>query len=379
MGIKRRRPVKVLNAVWQLSDGGIESSLVEVLRHLDHQEFQMDFLVASQFEGYYDSTVKKLGARVILGRDSWHHGRNLRELATINKRFGPYDVLHDNIHGHYSGAPLLRAAHQLEIPVRIAHNHTIRPEQDSVLHRAGHSFSRYLTNKHCTHGVAGSRAAAVSLFGPGWECNPRIEVLPRGCNFNPFLANGDPAQVRQHLGIGEGELALVQVGTFNRETNHEFILAVAWELKKLTPNFRILLIGEGPLLEHTQCQVAYAGLSDHIWFLGRRPDVPLLLPAMDAFIFPSLTQAFSIAVVEAQAAGLTCFLSDQIVPEVEVVSGLLRRIPLESGPETWAKEIIANRSKNVSQAEVLEKCLASKLNIDVYIERFKQLYNSALD
>jgi glycosyltransferase involved in cell wall biosynthesis len=377
MANSERRPVKVLNALWQLGVGGIESSLVDMLRHLDREQFQMDFLVTSQFESYYDSAVKEMGARIVLGKERFSPGRNFRELAAINRRFGPYDVLHS--HRHYSGAPLLRAAHEVGIPVRIAHSHAIRTGEGSVFGRAGFAFARYLTSRHCTHGLAVSCAAAVSLFGPRWEHDQRFEVLSPGCNLEPFHETGYRDQVRRELDIGDGEIVLAHVGSFTDTKNHEFIVAVAKAINMISPDFRFVLIGDGPLLHRTRYLVESAGLSDRVLFLGNQPNVPLLLLAMDAFIFPSKVEAFGIAAVEAQAAGLVCFLSDRVVPEVDAVPDLLRRIPLEVGPEAWAREIVANCEAPISQASALDQCLASGLGSDSYIETHKRIYASALE
>lgn len=373
----KRRPIKVLNVLWKLDVGGMEASLVALLTHLDPGQFQMDFLVTSQYEGDYDAVVKKMGARIVLGKDRFSPGHNLRDLAAVNRRFGPYDVLHS--HRHYSGAPLLRAAHQLGVPLRIAHSHTIPTMEGSTFDRARVAIARRLVRRHCTHGLAVSRAAAASLFGERWESDQRFRVLPRGCDFEAFRATDSRERVRRELGIGADEMALVHVASFNDNGNHEFIVEVGWELSRLAPQFRIVLIGDGPLLHHIQSQVAFAGLSDRVMFLGEQPDLHALLLAMDALIFPSNVETLGIAVVEAQAAGLVCFLSDRVVPEVDAVPELLHRIPMEAGPGTWAREIVAHGRAPITQAEALERCMAGKLGIESYVECHKRLYTSTLD
>lgn len=377
MTTTQQRPIKVLNALWLLGVGGIENLLVNVLRRLDRERFQMDFLVASQFEQHYDETVRALGSRLVLGKQSNDPWRSERELAAINRRFGPYDVIHS--HRHFSGVALLRAAHRLGIPVRIAHGHAIRRGEGPPMDRIGFAVARHLTRKHCTHGLAVSRDAGRSLFGEGWEADRRFELLPGAVDFTPFLAENRRSQVRRALQLPDDAIAIAHTGRFVGSKNHRFIVAVARALCRLSERHHFLLIGDGPLLQPIRELVDYEGLGHRVRFAGSRSDVPELLLAMDAFIFPSLTEAFGLAAVEAQAAGLTCFLSDQVVPEVDVVPELLQRLPLAAGPGFWAERILAHGPPRISQQQALARCRASRLNIDAYVDSLSEIYRSAAD
>jgi glycosyltransferase involved in cell wall biosynthesis len=376
MADSKQRPVKVLNALWQLDVGGIESSLVGMLSHMDRERYQSDFLVTSQYEGDYDAIVRKMGGRIVLGKERFNSRRNLRELAAINKRFGPYDVLQS--HRLEGNGPLLRAAHQLQIPVRIAYSHTLTSAARSTFGRARAAYGRYLTWKHCTHGLAVSRTAADSLFGSRWEHDPRFEVLPMGCDFDAFQALGSRERIRRELAIDDDTIVLAHLGNFEDASIHEFIVEVGWELEKLSSQFRFVLIGDGATRYHIKCQVEFAGLENRVIFLDTPANLPLLLLAMDGFICPSMGGTLGIYAVAAQAAGLVCFLSDQVDAEVDVVPELLHRLPLEAGASGWAKEIFAHSRAQLSQPEALAKCRTSYPDIETYTERHLRIYADVL-
>ena len=59
------------------------------------------------------------------------------------------------------------------------------------------------------------------------------------------------------------------------------------------------------------------GISEKVIFLGIRDDVPNLLMLADCFLFPSKWEGIPVSVIEAQAAGLPCFISDKINQEVK--------------------------------------------------------------
>lgn len=65
------------------------------------------------------------------------------------------------------------------------------------------------------------------------------------------------------------------------------------------------------------------GIADHIIFAGVRTDVEEQMQAMDVFVFPSLYEGLPVTMVEAQAAGLPCIISDQIPEECIITTNLV--------------------------------------------------------
>ena len=84
-------------------------------------------------------------------------------------------------------------------------------------------------------------------------------------------------------------------------------------------------------------------LTPWVKFLGTRGDVAELLQAMDVFVFPSLYEGLPVTMVEAQAAGLPCLISDKVPPECILTEGLVDVLPLSESPETWAEKILEKR------------------------------------
>ena len=61
-----------------------------------------------------------------------------------------------------------------------------------------------------------------------------------------------------------------------------------------------------------------------------------MLGAMDVFLFPSLWEGLGLALVEAQAAGIPCVLSEHIPYEADVLLPLINRLPLSESVGKWA-------------------------------------------
>ena len=53
-------PLRILQVVGNLNRGGTETWLMNVLRHLDRDRYQMDFLVHTTNPGAYDDEARRL-------------------------------------------------------------------------------------------------------------------------------------------------------------------------------------------------------------------------------------------------------------------------------------------------------------------------------
>ena len=97
-------------------------------------------------------------------------------------------------------------------------------------------------------------------------------------------------------------------------------------------------------MEEIREKVKNLGLCDKVIFTGIRTDVSDLMQAMDVFVLPSLYEGLPVTMVEAQAAGLPCIISDKVPPECILTEGLVDIMTLSASPEAWAEKILAKRA-----------------------------------
>jgi glycosyltransferase involved in cell wall biosynthesis len=241
----------------------------------------------------------------------------------------------------FSGA-LLRWARAEGVPNRIAHSHTAQVANGETLAR--HYYRRLMKSwidRYATHGLAASRPAAAQLFGEDWETDCRFRVLHYGIDLHPFQESIDQEGARRELGIPVDAFVVGHVGRFDAPKNQRFLLEIAREVLKRRADVHFLLVGDGPLRVEIEDRAREMGLSGKTHFVGIRTDVPRLMRgAMDVFVFPSLWEGLPVAVVEAQAAGLRCILSDAVTDEVSILPEQSYRLPLSKGAEEWAVKTI---------------------------------------
>ena len=372
------RRVRILNIFGKMHRGGAETLQMHVLRHIDRSRFQMDFLVHTTEPGSYDEEIRSLGGNIIpcfYPERPWVYSKNFKQ---VMREHGPYDVIHSHIH-YYSGLTL-RFAQNAGIPIRIAqsHNdHTVLLDGAGIMRQLYVAAARKMIYKHATLGLAVSHEAADDLFGMKWQSDSRMKVFRLGIDLAPFQNPIDSSKVRAELNIPQNAFVVGHVGRFEKQKNHSFIIDIAGELAKSEPNMRFILIGEGSLYPEIKQKAIASGLEDRMIFAGVRSDVARLLGAVDAFALPSFHEGLPLVLVEAQAAGLPCIISDVITNEVDLVRPLIQRLSLSQSASEWASAILAARNPStnpISQEDALKIVEDSPLNVKTSVRELEKLY-----
>jgi glycosyltransferase involved in cell wall biosynthesis len=169
--------------------------------------------------------------------------------------------------------------------------------------------SRHLT--HHFHAITKAvKDAAVSSLGIPPQ---RITVVERGRD--PARLGSPDAErrrcARQSLGISEDAEVLVNVGRQEYQKGQRLLLEAMASLARSRNHVVLLIAGrEGHASAELKELHDKLGLAGRVRFLGHRPDVPELLAAADAFVFPSLYEGLGGAVLEAMALGLPVIASN---------------------------------------------------------------------
>src|SRR5690625_1038096 len=120
------------------------------------------------------------------------------------------------------------------------------------------------------------------------------------------------------------------------------------------------------------------GLMNHVKFIGIRENIPTILHSMDVFVFPSIYEGLGLVLLEAQASGVPCIVSEAIQPEADLGLDLLKKVSLAEGPQIWADNIIhlvGKKEKDTNKIiDVFEK---SSYSITNGISMLYELYNGS--
>ncbi|MDQ6832897.1 MAG: glycosyltransferase [Chloroflexota bacterium] len=364
---EQKQPRRILHVLGMMERGGAETWLMHILRMIDRDRYQMDFLVHITEPQDYDDEIRALGSNIIFCPHTRQPFQYARDFLRVLKEHGPYDVVHSHVH-QYSGL-VLRLAKRAGVPVRIAHSHldaSASEAQASPQRKAYVKLMRHWIDACATDGLAASRQAAADLFGSNWEADSRYRTLFCGVDFSPFAQSPCPAEVRAEFHIPADAFVIGHVGRFTDQKNHAFLLDVARVVVERDPGVRFLLVGEGELRPEIMACADRMGLGEHIIFAGSRADVPRLMRgAMDVFVFPSHYEGLGLVLVEAQAARLPCVFSDVVPCEADIVPPLVHRLSLAAAPAAWADAVLAARDTPppLSQPETLVIAQATPFDV----------------
>lgn len=379
---QQRSPIRILQVLYGMDCGGIESWLMHVLRHINRTRFQMDFLLSTAQPGRYDDEIRSLGSRIIpclRTEQPLTYAQNLKRALV---RFGPYDFVHTHFQ-HYAGW-VLRTAHHVGIPHRVTHSHS---DTRMLQARAKRFRKLYLMmtrrwiKRHTTAGLASSEGAASGLYGRFWQQDSRWKIHYCGIDCRPFRARVNSRLVRSELGIPANALVIGHVGRFYTVKNHLFLLDILYEVIRREPKARLLLVGDGPLRPEVEAKAQRLGVEKYIIFAGVRSDIPrLMLAAMDIFVLPSFSEGLGLVLIEAQSAGLPSILSETVPQEADVVKPLLHRVSLSEPASVWAKTLleVQKASCMITQADALTMVEASPFNIIHSVRNLENFYHSEM-
>lgn len=328
--------MRVLQVVTHMERGGLESMLMNYYRHIERDKVQFDFLVHRQERAAFDDEIESLGGKIYrLPRlVPW----NRSYLMALNRFFdghSEYKVVH--VHQDCLSSVILKAAQKNGVPVRIAHSHSAN--QDRNLKYPIKLWYKRSIPQYATALFACGKDAGDWMFnGVSYQIvNNAIDAA--AYTYDSVLR----AEIRSKLGLND-ELVVGHVGRFSPAKNHPFLLDIFTALLHQEPNAVLLLAGDGTNMEKMQLKAQELGITERVRFLGVRSDVSDLMQAMDVFVFPSLYEGLPVTMVEAQAAGLPCIISDKVPPECVLTDGLVDIMPLSAKPEIWAEKILEKRS-----------------------------------
>ena len=155
------------------------------------------------------------------------------------------------------------------------------------------------------------------------------------------------------------------VGRFQYQKNHELLIDIYNSFHKKYSDSRLLLVGQGVEEAAIKDKVNKLKLEENVMFLGIRSDVNEIMQAMDVFVLPSRFEGLGIVLIEAQAAGLPCVTSKNVVPDIVNVTGNIEFV------DRWVEAIEAQMNKAIDYEQSSIKVSQAGYDIEVEGDKFK--------
>lgn len=328
---------RVLCIVSNLNQGGAETFLMKLYRNMEPEQYQMDFCIMSEIKGKYEQEVLSRGGRIFrVVSKSKNPMKCFLQIRKTVKENGYQSVVRVNEHS-LSVIDLLAAkmGGAKKLVMRSSNANST-----SRLSKFLHKLFQILPKTIPDIKIAPSDLAAEYTFGKKQVKSGKVHFLRNGIQIEQYLYQPQKReQLRKEMNL-ENQFVIGHVGRFSLQKNHKFLIEIFAQIAKRRPDVKLLLIGQnGNLEEQTRQQVKALALEDKVVFLGNRSDVPDLMSAVDVLLFPSFYEGMPNVVIEAQASGLPCVISDTITQEADI-TGLVEYLPLSQTDAFWAESVL---------------------------------------
>lgn len=335
--------IRVLQVLGGLNRGGAETMVMNLYRALNHQEIQFDFIVHSYTQNDYREEIENLGGKIFIFPT--FKAYNVLQYRNKWDRFlnehPEYKILHSHVRSYASIFFPIAQKHGLKT---IVHSHStsngsgMKGKVKNLLQRPLVKQSDYL--------FACSAMSGKWLFGEKGINQENYYLVKNSIDVEKYRFDIDVRKYYREVLAVDNKIVFGHVGRLSEPKNHRFLLEVFKEIIKREQNAVLIIVGNGELKKNIQNQIKELSLQDNVYMLGSRNDVSEILQAVDVFLFPSLWEGLPVTVVEAQAAGLPCIISDTITEEVKLSSNVIY-LPINKGTKIWtetALKLINNRN-----------------------------------
>lgn len=343
-------------------EGGVGKVVMNYFDNMPNKDYEVHIITQAIGSEEYVRMYEKRGyiIHVISSKKEGLYG-NLEKTYHVFK-----DEQIDIVHCHMTATnffPLLMARFA-GINVRINHSHLA--EKKNILEKILCFFAKYIA----TDRFACGQAAGESVFG-----NSSFTIMQNAIDLKKYKYSKEVRESeREELGVTDKKV-ICHVGRFCNQKNHKFLIDVFECLCRQDSSYKLMLVGDGELMDKIKLEVELRNLSENVFFLGLIDDVNRKLQASDAFVLPSLFEGLCLAAIEAQAAGVPCRLSKTVDYLTKINDNV--SFVEDFKAEEWAKSI--REALQEERIDNQKKLAAGGFDIETEARKLDEFYKSALN
>ncbi|MBQ3013808.1 MAG: glycosyltransferase, partial [Clostridia bacterium] len=298
--------------------------VMNLYRNMDREQIQFDFIVHNEAHQDYTDEVLALGGKIYHFPKfrGYNRGEMTRKWDAFFREHPEYKILHSHVRSYASLYLPIAKKHGVKT---IIHSHST--SNGSGLSSVVKRILQSSLKKKADYLFACSEESGKWLFGKKAIRGENYRMIPNAVDTSKFSFNESVrSEMRTALEIDRETVVYGHVGRFHPAKNHMFLLEVFKGILAKQPNAVLVVVGDGALRGEIEEKINSLGISDSVKLLGSRGDVAELMQAMDVFLLPSIWEGLPVVLIEAQAAGLPCLVSDTVTKEANL-TGLCTYLP----------------------------------------------------
>lgn len=344
------KQIRVLHVVNLFYSGGIREFIMNYYKSIDREHIKFLFLVQRDFKIDQDDEIISLGGEVVYGPKMYKNELGYYNFLKKYLMENEIDVVHSHLNLR-NFIPLFAAKHA-GIKNRISHCHK-NELNENIITKLKRYIIRFLTYNCSTTLCACSNKAAFYMYG-----NKKFIIIRNAIDILKFCFDENTREKYRLENKLQDKFVIGHVGNFSYEKNHTFLIDIFNEIQKQRKNSLLMMIGDGEKINEIRQKVKELNLENKVLFMGMRKDTDKLYNCFDVFVFPSKSEGFGMAILEAECNGLNVIVSKEIQSEA-CINGLYKKVSLNQSPKIWADILLKyenkNRTLSCKKIEILKK------------------------
>lgn len=358
--------------------GGIGTFLLNMARwskiSKDIPVIDFAFLVPEKSE--YKKIIEKIGCKCFSVTNLIECTKYKESIDKVLEQDN-YDFIWINNTSKVNGY-IIKAAIRNHIKI-LTHPHGVDNEEKGIKKIVFHFLDRTnqrLYFENIAVPLACSHDAALSYYKGSESLLNKCTVINNGIFTNDYkYSNLIREDIRKKLGISDHEILIGTVGRMAAVKNHTFLIEL---LHGLPDAYKLIILGDGEERSRIEVMIGQFNLENRVILAGQINDVNNYLTAMDIFVLPSLHEGMPLSVIEAQADGLPCIISDSVSKEVKITD--LVRFAKLNDISDWKKYILfeAKEIHNFKRDEYADIIAKSGYGIEQSFSLFQEALKNSV-
>lgn len=348
------KKLKVLHALPDLSGGGAEKIVVDILLNLDQNKFELFLLLFKKNNLALDLKDRLIKKGVTIIELKKRFLIDLINLYWIYKHLKKIKL--DICHTHLGADLYVRlVARILKVPYIISTQHNI-----NHLESFFQKFYKKLTLKKDIVTIAVSNTVKNNIIKRYSLKKDKIKVIYNGVDLNYFKTSKIISKIKDKLVLGS-------LGRLNQQKDYHFLIKALAKLKRA--DIKLMIAGEGEERDSLNSLIKKLKLEDKITLVGFKK-AKEFLEEIDVFIFSSLWEGLGIAILEAMAMEKAVILRDinTIREVVDINSAYLYQ------SESQLISILENFKYNEDKVRRARRIVETKFSLEKTVYDYQKLY-----
>jgi len=356
--------------------GGAQNVLLSILDKLNRGKYHP--IVALIEKGWLEETLLSKGYKVIIvkSRRKSFDWKLVKDLLNISKE-NNVKIIHAHLFD--SGIYASIVGFLARIPIVI----TLHGQVDWKLssYPIIDKIKLMIMNKFANRVVYVSKHLKEYYEGLGVKKEIGT-VIYNGIDLNVFYPS-HRGNIRSAMGFSSKDILIGTIGHIKPWRGYEFLIEAAEIVVKLYPQTRFLIVGDKGIESYYQSlinEIEKRELQNNVYFLGFRTDVKEILAEIDLFVLPSLSEGFSLSIIEAMAMNVPVIATKCGGPEEIIEDNSTGYLVAKNDANALGGKIVEILEKRMYLNEVLiraaRKSVEERFCIDNQIALYEQLYDS---